>query len=233
MSNIKLREEVIFLRKRNLSYSQIKDRLGVPKSTLSSWLKDYPLPKSIIRKLRDRNESRIEKFRQTMAKKRELRLEEIYSTEKNKIKKLSKRDIMFTGLALYWGEGSKSDWSKVAITNTDPDILNFFIVWLKTIYKINKKNLTVTLHLYNDMKIKKETNYWSKILDVSHKQFRKPYIKNTNLSRINHKGGFGHGTCRIAFYSVELKQKIMMQLRLLAETAKYAPIAQLVRAPDL
>lgn len=220
MSKIKLREKVIILRKRNLSYSQIKNKLGVPKSTLSSWLKDYPLPKSIIIKLRDRNESRIEKFRQTMANKRESRLEKIYSEEKNSIKKLSKRDIFFTGLALYWGEGSKSDWSKIAITNTDPGMLNFFILWLKTIHKINKKDLTATLHLYTDMDIKKETDYWSKILGISDKQFRKPYIKNTNLSRINHKGGFGHGTCRIAFYSVELKQKIMMQLRFLVDTAR-------------
>lgn len=223
MSNIKLREQVIILRKRNLSYSQIKNKLGVPKSTLSSWLKDYPLPKSIIIKLRDRNESRIEKFRQTMANKRESRLEKIYAEEKNIIKKISRRDILFTGLALYWGEGSKSDWSKIAITNTDPSMLKFFILWLKTICGINKKDLTATLHLYKDMDIKKETNYWSKILNISDKQFRKPYIKNTNLSRINHKGGFGHGTCRIAFYSVELKQKIMMQLRFLAETANRLP----------
>lgn len=217
MSNLALRERALALRKQNKSYSQIKIELGVAKSTLSTWLNKYPLPKWAISKLRDRNEIRIEKYRQTMAKKREAKLNEIYQQEKRNICKISTREIMFAGLALYWGEGTKTGHSKIAITNTDPAVLKYFILWLKLIYKINKKYLRVSLHLYNDMEIEKETKHWSQILNISTKQFNKPYIKTTNLSRINHKGSFGHGTCIIIYYSVELKQKIMMQIKLLSE----------------
>lgn len=217
MSNLILREQAIRLRKQNKSYSQIKKELGVSKSTLSTWLNQYPLPQWIISKLRDRNEVRIEKYRQTMAKKREDRLNSIYQQEKLKIQKISNREIMFAGLALYWGEGTKVGSSKVAVSNTDPQVLKFFILWLNLIHKINKKNLKTTLHLYNDMNIEKETTYWSKILGIPTKKFNKPYIKTTNSNRINHKGSFGHGTCIIAYYSVELKQKIMMQIKLLTE----------------
>ncbi len=217
MSNFILREQALKLRKQNKSYSQIKKELSVPKSTLSSWLKGYPLPKSVISQLRDRNEIRIEKYRQTMAKKREDRLHKVYFEEKLKIQKISNREVMFAGLALYWGEGTKVGSSKVAITNTDPEVLKFFILWLNLIYKIEKKYLKAALHLYRDMEVEKETKYWSKILNISIKQFNRPYIKTTNLSRINHKGSFGHGTCIIAYYSVELKQKIMTQIKLLTE----------------
>lgn len=220
MSNIKLREQAITLRKQYKSYSQIKKKLNIPKSTLSYWLHDLPLPSDKIKELRDNNEIRIEKFRTTMKKKRENRLNKIYHSEKVKINPFTKRDLLMAGLALYWGEGSKVDWSKVAITNTDPNIIIFFINWLEKIFGVKKNKMKVVLQLYNDMDIIKEINYWSKTIKIPKKQFIKPYIKNTKSMRVNHKGSFGHGTCAIMIYSVILKEKIMMQLKLLAELSK-------------
>jgi hypothetical protein len=212
-----LREKALLLRKQNKSYSQIKNELNVPKSTLSSWLKNLPLSKERINELRGNNEARIEKFRQTMFKKREDRLNLILKSQKRNILPITNKELLITGLALYWGEGSKANWSKVALANTDPLVLNFFIYWLKSIYKIKLKKIKIALQLYSDMNINNEIRFWSKTLNISTKQFIKPYIKTTKLSRINHKGGFGHGTCIIMIYSVELKEKIMMQLKLLAE----------------
>lgn len=208
------------LRKQGKSYSQIKNELTIPKSTLSYWLRDYPLSQKRINELRDNNEARIEKFKKTMLVKREKKLNTIYQSEKRRIKSLSKRELLMAGLALYWGEGSKADWSKVAITNTDPMVLKFFIYWLKKIYKIDAKVLKVSLQLYNDMDIAGEINFWSMTLKIPKPQFIKPYIKTTNSDRINHKGAHGHGTCTIVFYSVTLKEKIMMQLKLLTEFSK-------------
>jgi len=220
MSNIILRERALTLRKQNKSYSQIKHELGVPKSTLSYWLRNYPLTKARIKELRGNNEARIERFRQTMHKKRQSRLDLIYSTEKNKILPLTKKELHIAGLALYWGEGSKADLYKVALSNTDPLVLSFFIYWLKSIYKIKTGQLRVALQLYSDMERNDEIKFWSKKLKVPTKQFIKPYIKITKSDRINHKGSFGHGTCVVMIYSVELKEKIMMQLKSLSEIPK-------------
>jgi tRNA G10 N-methylase Trm11 len=170
-----------------------------------------------MKRLRANSEIRIEKFRQTMLNKRNDRLDKIYNEEKKKFHKISKRERFIAGLALYWGEGKKSDWATTGVTNTDPQILQFFIKWLEVNYGINKKSMRVALQLYNDMDIKKENNYWAEKLKITQKQFIKPYIKNSNSLRINHKGSFGHGTCTIVVYGVELKQKIMMQLKILAE----------------
>jgi len=41
--NVKLKEEALILRKKGLSYSEIKKRILVSKSTLSSWLHDIKL----------------------------------------------------------------------------------------------------------------------------------------------------------------------------------------------
>ena len=67
------------------------------------------------------------------------------------------------------------------------------------------------------MTVKKEIFFWSKTLGIPTRQFIKPYIKLTNSARINHKGSFGHGTCTIMYNNVELKRKILMQIKLLSE----------------
>lgn len=47
-----LREQVIELRmEKNLSYGEIRKRLGVPKSTLSYWLREFPLSEERIKEL--------------------------------------------------------------------------------------------------------------------------------------------------------------------------------------
>ncbi|MBI5732236.1 MAG: hypothetical protein HY982_02655 [Candidatus Magasanikbacteria bacterium] len=220
MSRIILREEAVALRKKGMSYSQIKSELKIPKSTLACWLQGMPLSEERINELRGRSVVRIEKFRNTMLKKREKRLMEIYKLEKEKFPSLSKREQMIAGLALYWGEGSKSDWSKIALANTDPGILKFFAHWLVDLYDVERKNFRVSLQLYKNMDMQKKLNYWSKELGINRKQFTKPYIKCSSSNRINHRGSFGHGTCTIAVYSVLLKEKIMTQLKILAESYK-------------
>jgi len=53
--NSQLREQVINLRiKEELSYAEIRKRLGVPKSTLSYWLRGFPLSEERIKELREK-----------------------------------------------------------------------------------------------------------------------------------------------------------------------------------
>ena len=68
MSNTLVRERIkaIKLRKEGRSYSQIKKELRVSKSSLSLWLRQYPLSEKRLRELRDFNEQRIERFRNTI-----------------------------------------------------------------------------------------------------------------------------------------------------------------------
>ncbi|MFA5051323.1 MAG: helix-turn-helix domain-containing protein [Patescibacteria group bacterium] len=207
------REKAIKLRKEEKSYSQIKKILGISKSTLSCWLKDYPLSKQRIRELRDCNEQRIEKYRETMREKREKRLKKIYGEQKQLWLPLTNRELFFAGLFLYWGEGRKGFQSAIEVSNTDPSMIRFVIYWLTKILKIPKEKIKVGLHLYKNMDIKKEHLFWSKTLNLSPSQFRKPYIKESSNLRINHKGGFGHGTCRIYICDARIKEKIILLIQ--------------------
>ncbi|GEM_PF-1757964 len=60
MAKKKLREKAIKLRvEEKLSYSEIKKRLDVPKSTLSYWLRSYPLSEKRIKKLKKEGREKI------------------------------------------------------------------------------------------------------------------------------------------------------------------------------
>jgi hypothetical protein len=220
MTNFIKKAEALALRKQEFSYSQIKQKIGVSKSTLSDWLKDYPLSKERIAELRDHNEQKIERYRETMRKKREERVMQIYKTEKKIILPFNRREIFIFGLGLYWGEGSKSGNARLSISNTDPSIIKFFILWIDKSLNISKEKLKVHLQLYNDMDIEKEICFWEQVTAISKKQFIKPYIKTSSLKAINHKGGFGHGTCNIHIGNARLSEKILTTIKVIAD--KYA-----------
>jgi len=217
MARFKDREKALILRKRGLSYSQIKKALKLSKSTLSLWLRDYPLSKQRVRELRDWNEQRIEKYRETMRQKRETRLNQFYGEQKKLLFPFGKRELFLAGLFLYWGEGSKSHLTDISISNNDPSIIKFFINWLIKNLLVPKEKIKIQLHLYNDMDINKELKFWSRISNIPLTQFNHPYIKKTSSTRINHKGGFGHGTCNVRVGGARLAEKVHMAIKAIAD----------------
>jgi len=217
MARLEDHEKALVLRKEGTSYSQIKKILSVSKSTLSLWLRNYPLSKQRIRELRDWNEQRIEKCRETKRKKREKRLNSFYQQQKKLIFPFNKRELYLAGLFLYWGEGTKSQSSILSISNTDPSVIKFFIVWLTKVLKLPKNKIKIQLQLYKDMDVKKEVSFWSKILNISLSQFTHPYVKKTSGERINHKGGFGHGTCNARIGEARTAEKILMGLKSISD----------------
>ena len=210
------REKARKLRAEGKSYSEIKEVLGIGKGTLSVWLQDMPLSSEQIRQLRDLSPRRIESFRATMKKKRDKRLQEVSDRIKLEIGELSRRELLIGGLYLYWGEGMKAQRGTVGIANTDPAVIKTFIDWLK-IAGVPKEKFLIKLHLYTDMNIYQETEYWSEILSLPKKQFRKPYVKTSTLSGLTYKGGYGHGTCNLLFENMAMWEYITMAIRHLRE----------------
>lgn len=204
--------EAIELRKQGNSYSQIKAKLQVSKSSLSLWLRNYPLSDKRIRELRDWSEQRIEKFRNTMREKRETRLNKLVRQSQKNILPLSKKELFIAGLMLYWGEGAKTTPFVSSLSNTNPEIIKFFLYWLDEIMKVPKKKIVVRLHLYEDMDVNKEISYWHEVLDIPVNQFKSPYIKKTTLKGLTYKS-FGHGTCNIIIYGRDIIEKIMCGIK--------------------
>ena len=213
------KQKAITMRKKGMSYSQIKDKIKVSKSTLSGWLSGMPLSEKRIRELRDFSPQRIERYRNTMRSKKEARLNEVYKKVSKDVGSLSERDLFLAGLFLYWGEGTKRSNYSVVLTNTNPAMLKLFIKWLE-LFNVKRKDLKIKLHLYSDMNIKKGLDFWSKELKIPLSQFRKTYVKKTSLKSITYKNGFGKGTCCAMFDNRDIWEYIMMGLRYLENVSE-------------
>ena len=86
-------------------------------------------------------------FRETMRKKHETRLQHVYEKEKRNILPLNNREIFILGIGLYWGEGVKLYNATLSISNTDPSIIKFFIIWLNRSFGVSKDKLKVHLQI--------------------------------------------------------------------------------------
>ncbi len=218
MSKLHLKTQAIILRTQGRSYSQIKKIVKVSKSTLSLWLKDFPLAEERLRALRDWNEIRIEKFRKTMQDKRDERFQEHVNTYKKSFRGLNKKDLFLAGLFLYWGEGLKGLRYALAVYNTDPHMLKFVKLWYMEALEIPASKLKVKLQLYKDMNISSEIQYWKSILALPESQFSKPYIKSTSSESIKYKGMFGHGTCGLLVNDINKKELVMAGLKVISDS---------------
>ena len=198
------------MRKLGMSYSQIKEVLKVSKSTLSLWLQNYPLSKERVSELQGRNERRIERCRETKAKKRQKRLDSVSESMRAEIDELTKRELFISGLFLYWAEGAKASRNTLCLTNTDPAMLRFFSEWFES-QGVHRSRLRCYLHLYADMDIDRATEFWSEALDIPVTAFRKPYVKASfKDKRKNYKGRFGYGTCNLILYDRTMYERVMM-----------------------
>ena len=213
---IKTKAEATKLRLQGASYSQIKSQLGVSKSTLSGWLKKYPLPPERIRELRDFSEQRIENFRNTMRIKRETRQNLVYQKEKEYLLPLSKKELYLTGLFLYWGEGNKTTPYSTILSNSNPLMIKFFVYWLTNIFEVPTNKMRIKIHLYQDMDEQKEIKFWSNLTKISIKQFNKSYIKKTTLAGLTYKG-FNHGTCNIMVHNRDIAEKVFLGIRAISD----------------
>lgn len=213
---VEKRLRALELRKREMSYSQIKMELGVSKSTLSLWLRDFPLSHERIQELRGSNEGRIEKYRATRKLTRERRLKQVRDRELALLYPLSKRERYIAGLFLYWGEGGKTRPFELSLGNTNPQIVKFFLCWAMEYLGLPKSKITARLQLYVDMNIGAEMEYWSQALGLPLENFRKPYIKTTTLRGLTFKG-FGHGTCDLRINHRDSSEKILMGIKALGD----------------
>jgi hypothetical protein len=218
MAKNKEKEKAVSLRKKGMSYSQIKSQINVSKSTLSLWLHKYPLSEERIKEIRDKSPRQVERFRETMRRKREEKQKLAYESVSQDIGKLNNREIFLTGLFLYWGEGTKAKRSEVSVSNTDPAVIKFFIEWMKLL-NVEKDKIKIKLHLYSDMNKGKETTFWSKELGINKNNFKNPYIKKSKSSDISYKREFVHGTCNAIYGNQPLSDYVLMGIKRLQDMA--------------
>jgi len=219
-----LKEKAIRLRlEKQLGYGAIQKQVPVAKSTLSVWLRQFPLSKERIKELKkegwSKAEIKVERFRVAMREKREKKDKEEYGKYLKRFSKKISQKVFFTsGLMLYLAEGAKTNYYTISIANTDPRIIKFFIKWLQKFFRVSKDKLKGSLHLYENMDIEKEKEFWKNELAFNDNQFYRPYVTKNKKASFLYKESFRHGTCSVLFSNTIIKRKIMMAIKAYVDT---------------
>lgn len=189
-----LRVRAIRLRKRGLSYNEIRKRVNVSKSTLSVWLKAIPLTLEHRKRLYTKQIQILSRGPQSQKERRAREIEKIIQQARCEITlPLSHDALRLFGAALYWAEGSKGKMCE--ITNSDPRFILFIVRWIEAMFKIRPACLKARLNIYpqqNETRIKK---FWSDLTDIPVENFGKSYVKPASTGY--KKNTLYYGTIRI------------------------------------
>jgi len=151
-----LKPNAIKLRKKGFSIGKIEHRLGIPRSTLSGWLKNVELIQWQREKLsQDWKKALIQTRKKAVLwhnAQKEKRLKEAKEQALKTVAAIDINDKKIFELALailYMGEGTKSKL-ETAMGSSDPLILKFFLATIKAIYNFDLKKVKCQLNLRAD-----------------------------------------------------------------------------------
>lgn len=215
MSNILNKQKAIELRKLGKSYNEINKILNIPKSTLSDWFSKVQWSNKIKEKL---IENTLETHRKRLVIMNNARIN-ILNTHYNKarreafneLKLLKSNPLFMFGLALYWGEGDKVTKYQLRLTNSDPEIIRTFKIFLDKFCNGKKEKIWAGLLIYPDLDSETCINYWSKTIDLDKKHF----TKSTIIKGKHKKNRLNYGICILGISSRFLKEKMLEWLRLI------------------
>lgn len=119
--------------------------------------------------------------------------------------------LLGIGIGLYWGEGNKANKTSIKLGNTDPDLILYFIKFLKVVYGINENKLRFGLQIFSDINPRTALSFWINKLNVNESQFQKPVI-----SKIRGEGTYKiksrYGVLIVYFNNVKLRNIIMSEI---------------------
>jgi hypothetical protein len=194
------RQQARQLRGTGLPLAEIAARLGVSKSSVSLWVRDVgfvPLPRVTRGRRRAPN---------ALQRRRQAEINRLLEEGRARIGRLSEREFLVAGVALYAGEGSKRDGA-VKFANTDPRMIAFFCAWLRRFFEVDEARLRVRLYLHEGLDLPASIAFWSGLTGIPASQFLKPYraVPDPTIRRAKHV----HGCVSIGYSCSATHRSIM------------------------
>jgi len=180
---IKEKNKAIELRKQGVSIGEIARRIGTSKGSVSYWVRDVALTKTQRTKLNKNGHSidAIEKRRISRMANTRLKRELIKEAAGNEVVEFQKDPLWCIGVALYWGEGGKTQQT-ARLANSDPGIIKIMMRFFERYSGVSKDKYRGHVHTFSHKSAEQAVQYWSKISGIPVKQFFKTYQKQSSAS---------------------------------------------------
>jgi transposase-like protein len=192
------------------SIKVIAGRLGVAPSSVSLWVRDIVLTEEQRERLRRRNSAFNGQC--IAAERRSARARERRRAEQASGRDIARREdpLHIAGCMLFWAEGSRAR-NAVIFVNSDPEMMRFFIRFLRECYDVSATKCRVTCNLFADHRSKQQRieDFWLEALELPRACLR-PSIVNvySKHSQKKRRNKLAFGTCRLVVHDTALVQSL-------------------------
>ena len=194
MSKLKYKLRAIALRKKGLSYGEIRRQIPVVKSTLSLWLKSIPLTEEHRARLYTKKIEVLSRGAQSQKERRKREVDAILTSARAEITTpISFDAFRLFGAALYWAEGSKG--KSFEMTNSDPSMILLMVNWLERIFGITADTVKARLNIYPQQNESDVKRFWSELTGIPLQNFGKSFVKP--ISKGYKKNNLYYGTIKL------------------------------------
>ena len=207
------------LREEGYSIKELKEILGVSKSSISIWVRNVELSDKAKGRLRNNYTKGQLASQKTIKEKTTQKNIEASNFAVNLFKKVglsSKINLLLCAL-LYQCEGSKDIKDAVTFTNSDPELIKTFLFLFRKSFRLDENKLKILMHLHDYHNEKVQKDFWSKITKVPTERFLKTFNKkNTGLYK---KEGY-QGCIQIRYHDVYIGRKLQAVAKMFMERYK-------------
>src|SRR3989344_3127122 len=188
-----LRLRIVALRRSGKSIPEIVAETGVAKTTVQRYVLGIVVPPEYRKILREKQGGSKERAAGLRAN--------ILETSSRQLGDITDRDLLLLLVGLYWGEGTKRDFS---VINSDPQLIQTFLYCLYS-RGIKKDRISLSLRVHDDISINAAKKFWSATTGLA----------LTSIGRVEviagkKKGKLPYGMCRVRVRS-GIRDRLMLQ----------------------
>jgi hypothetical protein len=179
---------------------EIATELGVAKSTVSLWVRDVefePRPRAKVARRRGPNVLQVRK---------QAEIDCLLAEGRERIGRLTEKEFLVAGAALYAGEGAKAD-GQLCFANSDPRMIAFFCAWMRRFFDVDESKFRFRLYLHEGLDLDEAVGFWSALTGIPTTQFGKPYraVPDPSIRRSKHP----RGCASVWYYSSRTHRGVM------------------------
>jgi predicted transcriptional regulator len=197
------------MRSRGQSMGDIAVALGVAKSSVSYWVRDVRLTAKQKKKLNKNGHSvgAIEKRRVARITNTQLSRDAIKEKAHAEVADLSQNVLWCVGVALYWGEGGKTQQT-TRLSNSDPAVIKTMMRFFRECCDVSEEKFRAHVHTFSQSNVEKSLEYWVSISGIPRGQFYKSYVKKSSASK-DKRNTLPYGTVQVYVHDTPFFFRLM------------------------
>jgi len=192
--------------------------LEVSRSSLSLWVRDIELAPAQIEALRIQDPRFDASRNGSAANAARARMHRMEAQNEGRRRARAADSRYAAGCMLYWAEGSRAR-NSVRFTNSDPEMMRFFVDFLRAYLDVADERMRVTCNLFADHERQQHTieEFWLHTLRLPAACLRTSTVNHySRYSRKKRRNALPYGTCLLTVHDTWLVHLIYGSIQELA-----------------